>query len=97
MTVTNPPFPSRGEVGHMAQRAAASEPATDSLGAAWAEAEAVVPEGWSLVHVMRPGLDETWGALAESDRGEYDHRVGRGPTPAAALRALAAALRERAK
>lgn len=79
---------------------------TDSLDAAWQEAEAALPEGnWSL-HLQREALRpigadylamaDGWGPMpvglirdAESIVGPYS------PTPAAALRALAAKLRER--
>lgn len=70
------------------------------LGAAWREAEAALPEGWRIAHVsQRLEYAETrrqWVALAKQGRGNFPHRcLGTGPTPAAALLALAAALRER--
>lgn len=71
-----------------------------SLDAAWAEAEAALPEGWFLV------LSDDPRYSAEATReGYHDPAIGwvgvqtrdaTGPTPAAALRALAATLRERA-
>ena len=71
----------------------------DSLDAAWAEAEAALPEGWLVMNLNR-WWEETsspangwWGAVA-SKAGNGQALVGSGPTPAAALRALAAKLRE---
>jgi hypothetical protein len=67
----------------------------DSLDAAWAEAEAVLPEGWMLERVWRNA--GAWNARA--GEGPYPAAIGvqqiggSGPTPAAALRALAAKLR----
>jgi hypothetical protein len=70
-----------------------------SLDAAWAEAEAVLPEGWEIIELRNGAV---WHAAAfgiipvpdmpgliTGERLEDD-----GPTPAAALRALAAKLRE---
>lgn len=73
----------------------------DSLDAAWAEAEAALPEGWQLV--LLRGLAGDYSAHAEDiskrpDDGSWTHEEERfafGRTPAAALRALAAKLRER--
>jgi excisionase family DNA binding protein len=63
----------------------------DSLDAAWAEAEAALPEGWQDLYVER----HFNGYFANID---YDGPgpIGEGLTPAAALRALAAKLRDRA-
>jgi hypothetical protein len=65
----------------------------DSLDAAWAEAEAALPEGW-----MGPSLAEqtegnwrAYSARRHSSPPEIITTVG--PTPAAALRALAVKLR----
>lgn len=81
----------------------------DSLDAAWAEAEAALPEGWrpATVGPADPdAYDEAgnpisapWVASVVSPAffdGENDREwaCGSGPTPAAALRALAAKLRE---
>lgn len=73
----------------------------DSLDAAWAEAEALVPNGhriyltWPLT--LRDGPPENlYHASCRKDSdylGYIGHNPG-GPTPAAALRALAAKLRE---
>jgi hypothetical protein len=84
-----------------------------SLDAAWAEAEAALPEGWRFRYIapamytgdnLPPHL--MWFASA-TPRGWFDFLgpyvegvdddciEGIGPTPAAALRALAATLRER--
>jgi hypothetical protein len=69
------------------------------LDAAWAEAEAALPEGWRLA-VQRTDEDfDTWAATGVSQAffdGESDdaYADGQGPTPAAALRALAVALAE---
>jgi hypothetical protein len=75
-------------------------PDSDSLDAAWAEAEAALPKGWdgptvgpfvdNLRHVDR------WVATAGKYIDNLDlpkEERGFGPTPAAALRALAAKLR----
>ena len=66
------------------------------LDAAWAEAEAALPEGWVLQGIT-PSRAE-WEALASSWTAragdKQDWQAGAGPTPAAALRALAAKLRE---
>ncbi len=75
-----------------------------SLDAAWAEAEAALPEGWCDLMVYHfdpaPGdvhLEGSYGAktadpnwLAPDGRETY----GYGTTPVAALRALAATLKE---
>ena len=92
--------------------------ASDSLDAAWAEAEAALPEGWRIAELSRgvadvndpkqrhhgywwnayatpeadtviPGMEE----LVDDDGAVWNE--GHGPTPAAALRDLAAKLLER--
>ena len=69
--------------------------AADSLDAAWAEAEAALPEGWRLASLLSPGdysFDERgWEMHAQNEDGKT--RRAHGPTPAAALRALAEKLR----
>lgn len=68
------------------------------LDAAWAEAEAALPEGWRISNLL--GWSE-WVAQAEpkpayKGNGRSSTWLGRGargPTPAAALLALAAELR----
>ena len=67
----------------------ASLPDTDSLDAAWAEAEAATEWGWirSLTRIK----DQWEVVLAFSDRTAIV--VGNAPTPAAALRALTARLK----
>ena len=73
----------------------------DSLDASWAEAEAARPEGWFI------GVESGWPISAEQPDGyravasrdqaylfDGPSASGEGPTPAAALRALAAKLRE---
>jgi hypothetical protein len=80
----------------------------DTLDAAWAEAEAALPEGWVCgvqgTDLAVPGrLYDAWAGVGR----HWDEHAGRladtppecfgfGPTPAAALRELAARLRERA-
>ena len=71
---------------------------TDSLDAAWAEAEAALPEGWAIVSIFATSSAPwEWRAFAgltvnpESD--DPFMSWAEGPTPAAALRALAARLR----
>ena len=69
----------------------------DSLDAAWAEAEAALPEGWA-VDMLKLLSNRTWVAWAShhvlTRPWEQRNREGVGPTPAAALRALAARLSE---
>lgn len=60
----------------------------DSLDDAWAEAETSLPE-WNSITLRGP-RDEHTSYMASS----LDDYRGEGPTPAAALRALAAKLRE---
>ena len=90
-----------------------------SLDAAWAEAEAALPEGWAIGAVTRnvEGHGRTHGQAwwcsafrlragapllpdKAASRKSWDdplrRQIAYGPTPAAALRALAAKLRERA-
>lgn len=74
-------------------------PAPDSLDAAWAEAEAALPEGWHLCAVERHchAGDETpgqWYATAH-DADRWESEEGWGDDQTAALRALATKLRER--
>jgi hypothetical protein len=60
------------------------------LDAAWAEAEAALPEGWRILAVSWPTEhDDEWAASAG---GEGKITYGKGQTPAAALHALAARL-----
>jgi hypothetical protein len=69
-----------------------------NLGLAWAEAEAALPEKGRMIGVrMLPG-DAGWMAEAQTNPFATPYREYRdhGLTPAAALRALAAKLRERA-
>ena len=68
----------------------------DSLDAAWAEAEAALPEG-GRIYGARRLYDGGWEFSAEWWTYDARYRAGRatGDTPAAALRALAAKLRER--
>lgn len=70
-------------------------PAPDSLDAAWAEAEAALSEGWTLGGVIHRAVARhpTWSAEASSLGEGALHAEG--DTPAAALRALTAKLRER--
>lgn len=71
-----------------------------SLDAAWAEAEAALPEGWAIDGlyrvVARTSLDREWEVIVHEDdwQGAEDNHHARGATPAAALRALAAKLSE---
>lgn len=66
----------------------------DSLDAAWAEAEAALPEGWAITNlgVTQDGW-QAWATLVPSHDEEFEAEYG--PTPVAAVRALAAKLRER--
>ncbi len=68
----------------------------DSLDAAWAAAEAAVPEGWRGPSVG-PGRN-CWRAFAwEYATPHRDPTSGEGDTPAAALRALAVILAEKSE
>lgn len=68
-------------------------PFADSLDAAWAEAEAALPEGCTFDGVRRSalGMKDEWVASYNDEGGWFNFY---GPTPAAACRALAAKLRE---
>jgi len=71
----------------------------DSFDAAWAEAAAAVPEEWRPRFTIQRGddaapLSRTWHATVDDIDDEREGRIGSGPTSAAALRALAAGLRE---
>ena len=70
-------------------------PAAVTLGAAWAEAEAALPEGFYISNVRSRSPGGRWAAAATlhgSDTGA--NYSGFGPTPAAALQALAAKFRD---
>ena len=87
---------------------------SDFLAAAWAEAEAALPEGWFIVAMAHSPRNHRYEFRATHPRGEtshpfvddqgkshrggpmWDSLFGAGPAPAAALRALAAKLREMA-
>ena len=73
-------------------------PEACSLDAAWADAEAALPEGWCLRVESDVDVDETdyvaaAGPNATAGSVPWD-TFGVGPTPAAALRWLAAKLRD---
>jgi hypothetical protein len=62
------------------------------LSAAWDEVWAAMPKGWWF-HGVNSATDHSiWSAGASTTDGDH-MTFGRGPTPAAALRALRAALR----
>lgn len=66
------------------------------LGAAWEAAEGALPEGWRLATLAIDTDDVTWIAEAESPNAyPWESATGHGPTPAAALEALRAALERR--
>lgn len=77
----------------------------DRIDAAWAAAEAALPEGWEIAKVTRVRLRhlesmQRWGAQAapiiptgRAWRAQHVTRFGDGSTPAVALRELASALR----
>lgn len=73
-----------------------ADPPADSLDAAWAEAEAALPEGHTMDLVLENHVDG--GRYLAWTMRHTDTAIirGEGPTPAAALRALTARLRERA-
>jgi hypothetical protein len=69
--------------------------APDSLDAAWAEAEAALPEGWEINLYLDPRAEDIthrYGVNAGHPQRFAEIMVN-GPTPAAALRALEAKLR----
>lgn len=71
-------------------------PFPDSIDAAWAAAEAALPEGWVIQSVLRctPECWQAWAADPAEDASDPFVAIADGPTPAAALRSLAAKLRE---
>jgi len=74
-----------------------AEPGADSLDAAWAEAEAALPEGWywGVVSTGMPGDDAYRASASPNGWVMDDHHVESwAATPAAALRALAVKLKE---
>jgi hypothetical protein len=94
-------FPSDGTPGRVSNRMWAAdilrltEPNSDSLDAAWAEAEAALPERYtlSLENIGAHQVRGVYRALAEWGIGD-PHWEATADTPAAALRALTAQLRE---
>ena len=68
----------------------------ESLDSALSALEAALPKGWWIDGLYQRRLPEgdTWEALAGEEhwQGGEDYHIGTGPTPAAALRALIAAL-----
>lgn len=84
----------------------------DHLGSAWAEAVMALPEGWEILDLTRVNdlshccsycyAERTWTAMAGKVPANMDAEevtgaeYATGPTPAAALRALASKLRDRA-
>lgn len=70
----------------------------EPLDEAWAEAEAALPEGWHML-ALQDTTGETWSlATWRAMAGEYEidgpFCASVGPTPAAALHAIAVRLRE---
>jgi len=86
--------PSVEQYDELARALAESEKRAE-LGDAWAAAEAALPERHGPLVVQTFG---DWGGIdhyiAYTYAAQKPSREGRGPTPAAALRALAAALSE---
>ena len=80
-------------------RIAVIEAESGEIDAAWAEAEAALPEGWSFgLRRWTDGSCNAWVSdVAYLPFGHFDRPVpeleGKGDTPAAALHALAANLR----
>lgn len=69
----------------------------DGLEAAWAAAEAALPEGWVIWDVRRHerrGRPDEWEVYASPRMGGRPGAHGAGLDPAAALRALAERLRD---
>jgi len=68
------------------------------LGCAWAEAEAALPEGWYALDLRRnpPETEAQYRYVASTYNSVVDPEYGgSGPTPAAALRALADVLSQK--
>lgn len=73
-------------------------PAPESLDAAWAAVEAALPEGWRLHFLEASGTQ--WRAVAANQRDDGTDpfiAIREAATPAAALQALASALRATTK
>lgn len=68
-----------------------------TLDKAWDEAEAALPDGWSLGMLWGTTASERWGAMAcpWPPKPNDSHEFGGGDTPIAALRQLAGRLAER--
>jgi hypothetical protein len=68
-----------------------------TLDHAWAEAERALPDGWAINMLWGTVTEDRWAASAgpfpSDDTHARLHVVAGGPTPAAALTALAAKLR----
>ena len=82
---------------HHGHLPALSTPPEPGLSEAWARAEAALPEGWYIIGVRQDGgSDMPWRATAYREDPDLSwfqrHHRGTGPTPAAALLALAARL-----
>ena len=75
------------------------------LDAAWAEVETALPDGWHMGEIKNTsyrgvnaaGQSERWLAMAWAEDDERTFESAYEDTPAAALRALAARLREAAR
>ncbi|MES2210925.1 MAG: hypothetical protein V4515_12205 [Chloroflexota bacterium] len=71
----------------------AVEPSIPSLDAAWAKAEEALPEGWAINMLWGTITEDRWAASAGPFPSDTTHtmlhRAAGGPTPAAALNALA--------
>ena len=80
----------------MSQSVSASSPASTGLDEAWRKAEAALPEGWQYTSIIRMNWSDTkeWLAGASEMANPKNYIECLGPTPAAALRALAARLSE---
>ena len=83
----------RMALNHPALRAALE------LGCAWKRAEAALPEGWAINMLWGTTTEDRWGAHAgpfPAVAGQYrESETAGGPTPTAALNALADALEAR--
>jgi hypothetical protein len=75
-------------------RAILAQPAPDTLDAAWARVEAALPDGW-LWRVQMQSRGPLWLADAWHRHDVDDGMTAFGPTPIAALHALADALEAR--
>lgn len=83
--------------GPCQEEAAKAEDRRDSIDAAWASVERLLPSGWSIAGVYSDtDVDGMWRADAEGPGPDWAVTIGDpSPTPAGALRGLARKLADR--